>query len=213
MKELSTTVNHSRMFDREKVFAFDVAEAIETCIDLIDSGFPKAVHIDMIASQLADMKFIDGDGQMAHVPADVKKSVKAKYLSLLDSSIDTVLLSYGYELYAEKHKKLVVPVADTFFGVLNGADVLDCLDALTEKETFQSLPRRNNPTVGILVFNHEQQITPLVALWYQRQTQNWAGQRVKLQEMRDTLPHLKKVVRTGNFPVQRRARDILADEE
>jgi len=191
-------ITRSTMFDRDAVFAGDIAEAIGRCLDAVPGNNPKAVLIEEVANELARMKFeqADDDGvvRIPKLPAGVLKKFAVEYQQMLDPSTSG-LFSLGYEDYAEKHGVVIVPVSREFFApdVLNGKTVLDCLDGMTAAEAQRSLPRRNNPTTGLVVFDgataHDM---PLVALWFMRQRGIAIGQQDKLQTMLEALPKLAR---------------------
>jgi len=182
-------MNRSTLYDREMLLGYDVSEAINRCANGKEA--PLALRISTIAQELAHMKFTDPKtGQACAIPQDVLEHYSQRYLSQLDASADSAVLSIGYELYGEAHQRLVVPVSEEFFGALNGNEILHCLDALTDNEVMMALPRRNNPTTGIVIFPHAQSVTKLAIAWYQRHGESWDGQLNKIRKLRERLPAL-----------------------
>lgn len=202
------------MFDRDQVFATDVAEAIERLIAGIPGNNPKALRIleatlngaftPGIANELARMKFEQPDDngvvRIPRLPAGVIEKYASEYAQRLDP-IEHALLSNGYEAYAEQTGTVIVPVSIEFFHEMEGQQILDCLGGMSAKEAQRSLPRRNNPTVGIVVFDGENAHTaPLVALWYMRQQNVGIGQQEKLIQMREALPRIAAAAVSHKLP-------------
>jgi hypothetical protein len=202
-------MNRSKMFYRDAVYARDVADAISNIVQRTQSEFPKIMQLTDVAAELTREYFVMDDGP-AIVPEGTQRRERERFLSLLDPRSEGTLLTYGYDLYAESSGNIVVPVSDEFFGVLNGGELAECLDLLSDKEAVQALPRRSNPTAGLIVFTAAQEHNKLIGLWYARQKQTTNGQFGKLARVGQGLPLLENRVQPQAL---KRVQHLLASDD
>ena len=129
--------------DRENVLSSDVADAIEALVQ----GYPDLpLPLDkaIVIAQLIRLSHTQEDGTVAPISRMVERALTQSFTSRLT---DTTVFSAGYQHYEKRSELPVVPVTDFFFKViLDGSDptVAECLDAMSDYEIRQSLPKRRS---------------------------------------------------------------------
>lgn len=128
------------LYYREKLLGSDIKEGFERLVAEDGSNLPLAVSKKEIVNQLMIMSAIDRDG--LHHPRNVRDQKTGAERFATDMQTTSVFMA-GAELYETATKRPMIPVSDYFFNhVYGNGDTRACLDAMSETEIANSLPRR-----------------------------------------------------------------------
>jgi hypothetical protein len=130
------------LFHRSKLMGLDVSDAITMIITSDRSGLPLGITKSAVATQLITIANTDDNG----VPVPMSKSSeKFAYENFLSSLLSSRVFQAGYEIYERQSRNPVVPVTDYFFNHVYAEEARECLEAMSDIEIMQSLPRRTSP--------------------------------------------------------------------
>jgi hypothetical protein len=131
---------HLGLYYREKLLGFDVREALERIVTKDGKTLPLAITKGEVVDQLMIMSSVDKDGH--HHPRNARDQKSGAERFATDLQTTSVFMA-GVELYAEATKRPAIPTADYFFNhVYCNGDTRACLNAMSETEIANSLPRR-----------------------------------------------------------------------
>jgi hypothetical protein len=194
-------IAHRPLRERENVLASDVADAIEMLIarDLLSGlGLPTAIKRSDVVDMLIEIAHTDDDGTVVQIFPMHRRALGDVYHNRLTN---TGVFQAGYKRYERRSSNPVCPVTDFFFKVVfaNGV-VADCLDAMSDHEIKQSLPKRTSiareedgttlitdgdgtvvqagEVAGVVVFPPNMQAR-LLAYWLERRTKGTVGSMQK----------------------------------
>lgn len=132
--------------ERTNIINLDVAKAISDLVGS-DSTLPIAIGMDSIVERLVELAHIDEDGVSSHITAMARRTMGDQFQNRL---LNTAVFYSGYKRYEKESRFPVVPVTSYFFKIVygdaaraQGADTLDMLDAMTDVDIKQSLPKRS----------------------------------------------------------------------
>jgi len=126
-------------FHREVPMGEDVADAIENIIARDRFSLPMAIMKETVAFELMKLANTDDDGNVIKMSAHSKRYAQIDLRNTLQTSS---VFQTGYEKYEQRSGNSVVPVTDFLFRYVYTDDTRDSLDAMTETEITQSLPKR-----------------------------------------------------------------------
>lgn len=213
----------SPLYHRTRPMGCDVSDAVAAIIGRDGKGLPLAITREQIAKELVRIANTDDDGEVVPLSESTKKLVEENFLNTLRTS---GVLQSGYELYSRETKNSVVPVTDYFFNYVYDDNTRDVLDAMSENDITQSLPKRpslprdaqgriigsddgvgvipSGRIAGIVVYPNGEK-GPLVIAWLRRLASVTSGQAAstvrKIENARPdanvAVDHLKEI--TGDF--------------
>jgi len=202
---------------RERPFGSDVADAIGNLMRRNGDELPFAITKEQIIDELVEMASIedDDDGNTRVRPHTVA-AAKALQKSYAVHITESATFSLGYKRYERDSKHPVVPVSAFFFRHIYGdGSVRDVLDAMTETEAKQSLPRRYekarddngeerivyNDIAGIVIFPVNSR-SHLIAMWLRRMAsttqglvEGTVGRIERARPQTNAIAELKEMVR------------------
>ena len=125
---------------RKRPVASDVADAIEHLEHAASTGLPVAFTRADVLDQLIRIHLTQDDGTQMKTTAGMKEALREIWSNLLQNSST---FQAGYKHFEKRSQHPIVPVTDFFFkAVFGGGAVADCLDAMSDLEIRQSLPKR-----------------------------------------------------------------------
>ena len=129
---------HKPLRDRPRMLSCDVADALKK----IANGqlLPMAIDKSMVILALIEIAHTDEEGMVHRPPMIVERSMGEAFRNRLTK---TAVFQSGYKRFERDNELNVVPVTDFFFQVVySNGDTAECLDAMTNSEIKQSLPKR-----------------------------------------------------------------------
>jgi hypothetical protein len=210
-------MSRQTLFHREKVFASDVADAMDAIWEKSPKAEPRAIHKDEVCNQLIRIANTNDDGVMVSMSATSERLTQEKYDSLLDQ---TDLFGSGYKVFGQRRSLVPVPIgAYCFERVLNvDLSIAEILATMTPVQVRYSLPRRealneiedgeqtsSGPVVGVIVFPQDRDF-PIVREWLTRQGKvalghltsvtNWVGRinptNARLEDLRSATANFER---------------------
>ena len=134
---------HRPLRKRANILSHDVADAIEQLIGQQLSLLPQAYTKQQIIDQLIIIAHTEEDGTVGEITPISRRTMTDQFYNRLTN---TAIFQAGYKRYEERSRLPVVPVTDFFFRIVcgNGDDCVTALDAMTDLELRQSLPKRSS---------------------------------------------------------------------
>lgn len=135
---------HRHLREREQPLSSDVAEAISRIVGLDGKNMPVAITKMGIVDELIDIAHEGEDDQPDMIPLPAARRAMVNSWGNRLATTDVFQSGYKhFEARAEYGNFPVVPVTDYFFKVVyNNGTVSDVLDAMSEHELMNSLPKR-----------------------------------------------------------------------
>ena len=131
---------HRPLRRRGNILAHDVAEAISRLVGPDDRMLPEAFNKHAIVGKLIEIAHELDDGTIDEITPIVRSTMAEKFYNVLTN---TATFQAGYKRYERNSKFPVVPVTDFFFKtVYSEGECASILDAMTDLEIRQSLPKR-----------------------------------------------------------------------
>lgn len=139
-------MNRNPLFKRTKLMGLDIVDALS---NLVKAGgsLPLAVTKAQVTNELVNIactRESNGIVQVLDLPAAAEKFM---FDNFLNSLMTSTVFSSGYAKFEEVTKFPVVPVTSYFFNHVYDDEARDCLDAMTNVDIRQSLPKR--PSVPV----------------------------------------------------------------
>jgi hypothetical protein len=127
------------LYHRSRPMGIDVAEAISAIAARDEDGLPLAITREIVAKELVRIANTDDNGEVIPLSASSERLVEENFRNLLATSS---VFQSGYKHYEKNTGNQVVPVTDYFFKAVYDDGARDCLDAMTDIDLQQSLPKR-----------------------------------------------------------------------
>jgi hypothetical protein len=140
-------MSRQSLYYRHKVFATDIADAINAIVSRAGKDAPTALTKDQVASELIRLANTDDDGVMMKLSTTSEELTRNRFHAVLN---ETAIFQLGYIFYSDDDKfgrRPVTPITKFFFEHVYDQYALDCLGAMTDVEIRQSLPKR--PSVPV----------------------------------------------------------------
>jgi hypothetical protein len=180
--------------ERELPLSCDVALAISSLVG-DRNNLPIAINRAQIIDKLIEMAHEEDDGTIGHISRIARRAMTDSFYNRLTN---TAVFQAGYKQYEKNAENPVVPITDFFFkNVFANGDVVDCLDAMSDFEIRQSLPKRMSPMLqsdgndvirddrgdvirsgeiaGIVILPPNSRVN-LLAVWLKRRANSTIGQ-------------------------------------
>ena len=138
------TIIRKPLRERELLLSSDVADAIERLVNHSGMALPLPINKEKVIHELIQLVHLQSNGAIAPIGKMVRRALAQGFANQLTNSS---VFAAGYQHYEKRAQLPVIPVTEFFFKVVftNGDDVAMDLEAMSDYEIRQSLPKRRSP--------------------------------------------------------------------